>query len=71
MKNGTFYVRLTWILFGQLLEIRLLFTKKSGNTGRVVRKKTVLETFPKHFIIDSIAVKADDDDDDDDAARAN
>ena len=45
--------------------------QKSGNTGRVVRKKTVLETFPKHFIIDSIAVKADDDDDDDDAARAN
>ena len=45
--------------------------QKSGHTGRVVRKKTVLETFPKHFIIDSIAVKADDDDDDDDAARAN
>ena len=33
MKNGTFYAKLMWILFGQLSEkIGLLFTTTSGHT---------------------------------------
>ena len=34
VKNGTFYVKLTFILFGQLLEkIGQLFTPTSGHSG--------------------------------------
>ena len=34
MKNGSFYIELLQILFGQVLEkIELLFTLTSGHTG--------------------------------------
>ena len=34
-ENGTFYVKLMWIVFGELLEkFGLLFTPTSGHTGR-------------------------------------
>ena len=45
MKNGTFYVKLMWTLFGQLWEkIGLLFTLTSGHSDRKVAKDKEEET---------------------------
>ena len=43
MKNGTFCVKLLWILFGQLLgEHLLLFNSTSGHTGSIIIMTEVL-----------------------------
>ena len=56
VKNGTFYVKLMWILFGQLLyTIGVLFTPASGDTGNILEVLQVTESvvwvvvFPRLF----------------------